>query len=247
MRTPVLFAAAALAFASPLVAQNPVYSLPGETGGAFTYLTISEEAEYADSASLAGTERYLDQATVTIYSNVARQATVTLSFYQAIVDDHDYDGSVGQPGVTPGVLAGFRPADTPLWTSGPMVFQFEGDGPSNLNLNQLVFADIHTLVPDDLFWSVKFENIANYSDGGAFGPKLEDAASLTPTGAATDPSRFYVRSGDTEGEWVPVWISTEAPPTSTLSFQLTAVQIPEPSAALLLCAGAGFAWRRRRG
>ena len=246
MRSPVLFAAAALALAAPVVAQTPVYSLPGETGGTFTYLTISQEAEYADSASLAGTERYLDQATVTIYSNIARQATVTLSFYQAIVDDNEYEGPIGQPGVTPGPLAGYRPADTPLWTSGPTVFQLEGDGPNNLNLNQLVFADIHTLVPDDLFWSVKFENIGDYSDGGAFGPKLEDAASLAPTGAATDPSRFYVRGGLTEGEWIPVWISTEAPPTSTLSLQLTATQIPEPSVAFLLVAGAGLSFFRER-
>jgi hypothetical protein len=245
MRTPVLFAAAALALASPLAAQNPVYSLPGETGGAFTYLTISQQAEYADSMSLAGTERYLDQATVTVYSNIARQATVTLSFYQAILDDNEYEGPIGQPGVTPGPLAGYRPADLPLWTSGPLVFQFEDDGPANMNLSQIVFGNIDTLVPDDLFWSVKFENISNYSDGGAFGPKLENAADLTPIGAETDPSRFYVRSGDTEGEWMPVWISTPAPPTSTLSLQLTATQVPEPS-AILLCAMAGLAWRRRR-
>ena len=245
MRFPLLFAAAALAFAAPLVAQTPVYSLPGETGGAFTYLTISQLAEYADSASLAGTERYLDQATVTIYSNIARQATVTLSFYQAVEDDTDYGGPVGQPGVTPGPLAGYRPADTALWTSGPMVFQLEGDGPSNLNLNQLIFSDIHTLVPDDIFWSVKFENISNYSDGGAFGPKLEDAASLAPTGASTDPSRMYYRDESGEG-WMPIWISTASPPTSTLSLQLTANQVPEPSAALLLFGSAGLVWFRRR-
>ena len=245
MRFPVLLAAAALALASPLVAQTPVYSLPGETGGAFTYLTISQEAEYADSASLAGTERYLDQATVTIYSNIARQATVTLSFYQAVVDDNEYDGLVGQPGVTPGPLAGYRPADTALWSSGPIVFQLEGDGPSNLNLNQLIFADIHTLVPDDIFWSVKFENISNYSDGGAFGPKLEDAASLAPTGASTDPSRMYYRDDSSDG-WMPIWISTAAPPTSTLSLQLTALPVPEPSVTLLAGLAAGILVRRRR-
>lgn len=248
MRHPLLLAAAALALASPLAAQTPVYSLPGETGGTFTYLTISEQAEYADSASLAGTERFLDQATVTIYSNVARQATVTLSFYEAIVDTNDYGGPIGQPGVTPGPLAGYRPADMPLWTSGPMIFQFQDDGANNLNLNQLVFADIHTLVPDDLFWSVKFENISNYSDGGAFGPKLEDAASLAPTGASTDPSRMFLRSDLTEGEWTPIWISTPAPPTSTLSLQLTATQVPEPSVIVLSATvAAGCVLRRRRG
>jgi MYXO-CTERM domain-containing protein len=243
MRTPVLSAAAALALASPLVAQNPVYTMPGETGGPFTYLTISEQVEYADSAHLSGTERLLDQAAVTLYSNVARQATVTLSFYQAV----PYEGGVtgGQPGVTPGDLAAFRPADTPLWTSGPVVFQIAGDGADNLNLNQLLFADINTLVPDDLFWSVKFEAISNYSDGGAFGPKLEDAVDLAPTGASTDPSRLYLRGDFSAGEWQPVWLASNAPPTSSLSLQLTAHPVPEPSVALL-AAGVLAAWRRRR-
>lgn len=241
MRSPVLFAAAALALAPPLVAQTPVYSMPGETGGPFTYLTIAQEVEYADSAGLAGTERYLDQATVTLYSNLARQATVTLSFYQAVPDENA--GAGGQPGVPPGALAHFRPADTPLWTSGPVLFQVADDGPNNLNLNQLIFSDINTLVPDQLFWSVKFQNISDYSDGGAFGPKLEDAANLAPTGASTDPSRFYLR--DDGGEWQAAWLSSNAPPTSSLSLQLTAIPIPEPSVAWL-AAVALVAWRRRR-
>jgi hypothetical protein len=242
MKLPLLLGAAALAAASPLFAQTPVYTLPGETGGPFTYLTISQGTEYADSAHLAGTARVLDEAVVTIYSNVARQASVTLSFYSAVVDENEYEGTIGQPGVTPGNLSGFRPADNPLWSSGPLVFSLEGDGANNLNLNQLVFSNINTVVPDDIFWAVTFTDITSYSDGGAFGPKLENASNLGPSGAETDPSLFYLR--ESGGEWVPVWLMTNAPPTSTLSIQLTAV--PEPSAGVLGAVVVAGLLRRRR-
>jgi len=239
MKSPLIFAAAAFATLSSALAQTPVYTLPGETGGTFTYLTIAQGTEYADSAHLAGDARVLDDAVVTLYSNVARQATVTLSFYAAVPALTEFEG---QPGVIPGALAGFQPADTALWTSGPTVFSLDGDGASNLNLNQLVFSNINTLVPDDIFWSIQFSNVTNYSDGGAFGPKLENAANLAPTGAATDPSRFYLR--DPGDEWIPVALGTAAPPTSTLSLQLTAV--PEPSAAVLVAVAAAGLLRRRR-
>ena len=245
MKSPAILAVAMLATALPLAAQSPVYTLPGETGGIFTYLTISQQAEYADSAHLAGTDRFLDQAIVTVYSNVARQVTATLSFYQIVEDETNYEGPLGQPGVDPGALAGFKPAETPLWSSEPLVFSVDGDGSNNLNLNQLVFSNINTLVPDDIFWSIKFESISNYSDGGPFGPKLENASALSPSGAATDPSRFYARGEFSEGEWMPVWLTSGAPPTSTLSIQLTAV--PEPSTVLLLAGMAAGMIRRRRG
>lgn len=244
MKLPAFLAVAALATALPLKAQSPVYTLPGETGGLFTYLTISQQVEYADSAHLAGTDRVLDQAVVTVYSNVARQVTATLSFYEIVEDETNYEDPIGQPGVTPGALAGFKPADNPIWSSGPLLFSVEGDGSNNLNLNQLVFSNINTLVPDDIFWAITFENISNYSDGGPFGPKLEDAAALDPTGAETDPSRFYARGEFSDGQWLPVWLSSGAPPTSTLSIQLTAV--PEPSSALLVAGVAAGLLRRRR-
>lgn len=243
MKSPLPFAVAALALATalPATAQTPVYTLPGETGGTFTYLTISQGIEYADSAHLAGTARMLDDAVITLYSNVARQATVTLSFYAAVPTEFpDFEG---QPGTTPGALAAFQPADTALWTSGPMVFSLESDGANNLNLNQLVFSNINTLVPDDIFWSVQFSNITNYSDGGAFGPKLEDAATLGPNGAATDPSRFYLR--DPGDDWMPVALGSSPQPTSTLSLQLTAT-VPEPASAVLAVAGMVMGLSRRR-
>ena len=117
MKLPLILGATALATAWPLLAQTPVYNLPGETGGPFTYLTISQGTEYADSAHLAGDARLLDEAVVTIYSNVARQASVTLSFYSAVVDETEYEVPLGQPGVTPGDLAGFRPGGRGLWSS----------------------------------------------------------------------------------------------------------------------------------
>lgn len=244
MKSPILpaVAVAALAFAAslPALAQTPVYTLPGETGGTFTYLTVNQGIEYADSAHLAGSARFLDDAVITLYSNIARQATVTLSFYAAVPTE--FPDFAGQPGTTPGDLAAYQPALTPLWTSGPVLFSLEGDGASNLNLNQLLFANINTLVPDDIFWSVQFSNVTNYTDGGAFGPKLENAATLAPTGAATDPSRFYLR--DPGDEWQVVSLGSAPPPTSTLSLQLTAV--PEPGSALLLAAAATTGLIRRR-
>lgn len=246
MTPPVFFAVAALALASPLLAQTPVYSLPGETGGTFNYLTISQEIEYADSAHLAGTNRFLDDAVVTVYSNIARQATVTLSFYGAVPEEINYENPLGQPGVVPGELAGFRPDDAPLWSSGPVVVQIQGDGENHLNLNQLVFSDINTLVPDDIFWSIRFENISDYRNGGAFGPKLENAADLSPTGAETDPSRFYARGAFSQNVWSPIWLTSVGPPTSTLSLQLTASPVPEPSTALLAALAATGLLRRRR-
>jgi hypothetical protein len=246
MKSPLPFAVAALAFATmlPAAAQTPVYTLPGETGGTFTYLTINQGIEYADSAHLAGTDRVLDDAVITLYSNVARQATVTLSFYAAVPTE--FPDIEGQPGTTPGALAAFQPAIAPLWSSGPIVFTLEGDGANNLNLNQLVFSNINTLVPDDIFWSLQFTNVTNFSDGGAFGPKLENAATLGPTGAETDPSRFYLR--DSGGEWQAVALGSAPPPTSTLSLQLTATPVPEPASTILLVAGAAAGLiRRRRG
>ncbi len=244
MKSPFLpaVAVAALAFAAslPAGAQSLVYDLPGETGGSFTYLTINQGIEYADSAHLAGSDRLLDDAVITLYSNIARQATVTLSFYAAVPTQ--FPDFAGQPGTIPGDLAAFQPALTPLWSSGPVLFSLEGDGANNLNLNQLLFANINTVVPDDIFWSLQFTNVSNYSDGGAFGPKLENAAALAPTGAATDPSRFYLR--DPGDEWQVVSLGSAPPPTSTLSLQLTAV--PEPASALLLGAAAGAGLIRRK-
>lgn len=182
-----------------------------------------------------------------IYSNIARTGTVTFSLYEAIPADFNFppDFEVGQPGVTPGELADFKPAVDPLWTSGPTSVTFESDGPTNLNLTTLVFSDINTLVPDDLFWSIKFENLSNYVDGGSFGPKLEDAADLGPAGAGTDPSRLYQRSSDRFlGDWFPIWLDIDEPPTSTLSLQLSA--IPEPGVAMLSLLGTLVLLRRRR-
>ncbi len=248
MKIPALCTAACLFAAASSQAQTPVYTLPGYTGGQFTFLRIQQGREYADSAHLAGTDRVLQDATLAVYSDTARSATVTLSFYAAVPADFMYPPGteIGQPGVTPGDLAAFKPADTPLWTSGPVAFNFLDDGPDNRRLNELVFADIGLLAPDDLFWSVKFENISGYTDEGPFGPKLENAADLGPSGAETDPSRFYAR-GPGVDSWLPNWLLVGAPPTSTLSLKLTAGPIPEPGVAILSAIGV-FGWiaRRRR-
>jgi hypothetical protein len=224
-----------------------VYDLPGETGGLFSYLPIEQQVEYGDSAHLGGTNRLLSEASLAIYSDIDRTGVVTFSIYNAVPADFNFppDFEIGQPGVTPGTLADFKPAIDPLWTSGPQLVSFEGKGASNLNLTELVFSDINVLVPDDLFWSIKFDMLSDYTDGGIFGPKLEDAADLGPAGAETDGSRFYKRPGDRGlGDWIPTWLPVNAPPTSTLSLQLTA--IPEPGIVALSLLGTLALLRRRR-
>ena len=242
MKIPHLMAAIALCAMPVAYSQNPVYELPGETGGLFTYLPIPLGTEYADSASLAGTDRFLEEATLNFYSNIARTGSLTFSIYGIVPEDIDY-GPTGQPGVTPGALADFKPNTTPLWTSGPTTVTFTGGGATGLNLDQVVFSGINTLVPDDLYWSIKIESLSNYN-GTGFGPKLENAADLGPSGAETDGSRFYVRAPG--GDWSPQWLNQQPAPTSTLSLQLTASAVPEPSVALLSFVGSLALLRRRR-
>lgn len=241
MKVPHLMAVLAFGTASFAYSRNPVYELPGDAGGLYTYLAIPQGTEYADSATLAGTDRFLKDASVAFYSNVARTGLVTLSFYNIVPEDINY-GPTGQSGVTPGALSDFKPDVTPLWTSGPTTVSFSSGGATGLALNEIIFSDINTLVPDNLYWSIKFDSLTNFS-GSGFGVKLEDAVNLGPTGAETDPSRFYVRApGD---EWTPTWLTLgTTSPTSTLSLKLTAV--PEPSAALLSLFGCLALLRRRR-
>ena len=253
MKFPPYVWVAALAVTSSVSAQNLsspslVYGLPGDDGGDFTYFLISQGTEYADSAVLGGTERFLEEASVAVYSNVPRTATVTFSLYDATSADFNFPPGtvIGQPGVRPGPMSDLKPLETPIYTTGPRTLSFTGDGPQNDQLNTLVFAGINTLVPDEIFWAIKFENVSNYSDGGPFGPKLESAADLDPDDAATDPSRLYSRTpGVADGQWLPTWLATEAPPTSTLSLQLTAT-IPEPGTAVLVLLGAAGLFRRHR-
>ncbi|MEP4077543.1 hypothetical protein [Haloferula sp.] len=241
----VAFCATHVAFSQDL--SEPVYQLPGETGGLFSYFQMEQGIEYGDSAQLAGTNRFVTDASVWVYSDIERTGVVTFSLYDAVPADFNFppDFEVGQPGVTPGALADFKPAVDPIYTSGPKAVFFESDAPSGLNLTELVFSDINTLVADDLFWSIKFELISDYTDGGPFGPKLENAADLGPSGAMTDPSRLYQRDGDRgTGDWIPIWLGQSAPPTSTLSAQINA--IPEPGVVVLSFLGSLALLRRRR-
>lgn len=230
---------------APLAAQSLVYELPGDEGGVFTYFLIAQGTEYADSAVLGGTDRFLEQASVAVYSNIPRNATVTFSIYEATAADFNFPpGSIiGQPGVTPGPMADLKPLETPIYTTGPRSLSFTGDGIAGNDLNTLVFSGINTLVPDEIFWSIRFEDVSNYSDGGAFGPKLEDAADLQPGDAGTDGSRLYFRDAGSP-DWLPTWLGAGAPPTSTLSLQLST--IPEPASTLLVLAGTSLLLRRRR-
>ncbi|MEM9235348.1 MAG: hypothetical protein AAGB14_01115 [Verrucomicrobiota bacterium] len=250
MKVPPFMAAVALCATSVAFSQNlpePVYALPGDTGGLFNYFQIEQGVEYGDSASLAGSSRLVTDASVVVYSNSPRTGVVTFSLYEAVPADFNFppDFEVGQPGVPPGPLADFKPAVDPIYTSGPKAVFFQGAGAGGLNLNEVIFSDINTLVPDDLFWTIKFEQLTGYTDGGLFGPKLENGADVGPAGATTDASRLYQRStARGTGDWIPIWIDSSAPPTSTLSVEINAV--PEPAVALLSLIGTLALLRRRR-
>src|SRR5690606_32460900 len=142
MKVPHLMAMLALGTAPFAYSQIPAYALPGETGGLFAYLPIPQCTEYADGATLAVADRFLSDTSVAIYSDFARRGSGTLSFYNIVPEDIDYGPDTGQPGVTPGALADFKPDVAPLWTSGPTLVSFAGGGSTGLNLNELVFADI---------------------------------------------------------------------------------------------------------
>lgn len=226
---------AMLAFGGTLHAQNIVYDMPS-IGVVFQ---VTEGTEYADSATLGGVDRFVTEAFLSVISNVARTGDVTFSIYEPVPV-----GVVqpGQDGTTPGALAAFQPADAALASVTLTNVSFTaGAG----NPTELIFSGIDTLVGDDLFWAIEFENVSNLSGQDQFGPLLGNANGLTVPGSETDPSRLYSRSEDVFGNaWVVTTLSGQAPPTSSLAVTITAV--PEPSTVLLSFFGALGLLRRRR-
>jgi hypothetical protein len=221
----------------PLGAQTLVYSVPAAPTAQYPSMIIAQDTEYGSAAQLAGTDRNLQSASVSIYSNVARSAEVTFSIYEAIPEDR-----YGPSGST-SPLAGLRPADTPLWTSGETLVNFTGPGLNKLGLNTLNFTGINTLVPTDLFWSISFTDVTGLTKTSVFGPKLGNASAVGPAGAADDPGRIYIRDAEHfNGEWVRGTL-----PNSNYALTVTLNAVPEPSVTLLI-AGVTFAgfMRRRR-
>lgn len=222
-----------LVLAATADAQNIVYDMPARG----TYFQITEGTEYADSATLGGTDRLVTEASLFVFSNLRRTGDVTFSIYAAIPVSPIQPG---QPGVPEGALAGYQPAVNPLASVTLEDFVFAG-GVST----EVVFSGIDTLVDDDLFWAVEFEEISNLSGSGLFGPFLGNAGSLTVPGSETDPSRLYSRSEDLFGNaWLVTSVQGQAPITSSLAVSITA--IPEPSVGFLALAGALGLLRRRR-
>lgn len=214
-------------------AQNIVYDMPARG----TYLQITEGTEYADSATLGGSDRFVTEASLFVFSNLRRTGDVTFSIYAAIPVSPVLDG---QPGVPEGPLANFQPAVNPLASVTLEDFVF-ASGVST----EVVFSGIDTLVDDDLFWAVEFEEVSNLSGSGLFGPFLGNADNLVPPNSSTDPSRLYSRSEDVFGNaWVVTSVQGQPPVTSSLGVRITA--IPEPSVGLLAFVGALGLLRRRR-
>ncbi|MCH7226131.1 PEP-CTERM sorting domain-containing protein [Haloferula sp. A504] len=221
------------ALVATLDAQNLVYEMPARG----TYFQITEGTEYADSATLGGTDRFVTEASLFVFSNLGRTGDVTFSIYAAIPVSSIQPG---QPGVIPGDLAAFQPDVNPLASVTLEDFVFAG-GVST----EVVFSGIDTLVGDDIFWAVEFEEVSNLSGSGLFGPFLGNAGSLTVPGSETDPSRLYSRSeGVFDNAWVVTSVSGQPPVTSSLAVSITA--IPEPGTGFLVLAGAIGLLRRRR-
>lgn len=213
-------------------AQNIVYDMPARG----TYFQITEGTEYADSATLGGTDRFVTEASLFVFSNLRRTGDVTFSIYAAIPVSPVLPG---QPGVPEGALASFQPAVNPLASVTLEDFVFAG-GVST----EVVFSGIDTLVDDDLFWAVEFEEVSNLSGPGLFGPFLGNSDSLVLP-ESTDPSRLYSRSEDLFGNaWLVTSVQGQAPVTSSLAVRITA--IPEPSVGFLAFVGALGLLRRRR-
>lgn len=227
----------ALSLALPIAcadAQNIVYEAPERALNTNTpYFGITEGTEYADLAGLGGTDRFVTEASLRVRSESRQTGDVTFSLYEA----------VGQGGLITD-LSDLRPGTTPLAsvTLTDVTFNAATDLGSG---TELIFSGIDTLVEDQVFWAVRFENVEPLNEPGPFGIFFGLADNLTPAGAATDPTQFFGRNTDS-GPFISIPFDDSRIPDNTFAVRITA--IPEPtSAALVLIGLAGFLCRRRRG
>jgi hypothetical protein len=211
----------------PAHAQQTVYDLPADPAVLLTcgYLTITQDTEYGELATLGGSDRLLAELLIPVYSNIARSASVTASLYAR--------SSTGTP-------------ETLLWTD-TLSLAFH-DNLTNAGINQILFDGIDVVAPDDLIWTVSFAAITPYDPATPgqreFGPILNEAARLGPAGAATDPAMFWQRAVGS-----PLWLqsSLASGHDSTLSALLSANPVPEPVSSMLAgMVALGWAVHRKR-
>jgi len=227
---------------SPLQAQELVYQL-GERAVSQSepFFAMSNGLAYADGATLGGSERFVTTASLRVLSDVGRTGDVTFSIYDAV----PADPSGGQPGVTPGDLASFQPASSPLSSVTLSEVSFGG----SFAPTELIFSGLDTLVGDDLFWAIEFNNVTGQSP--TFGIYLGNSESLPVSGSATDPSRLYSRASDSDA-WAlsayddPDFANRNPPLTSSLAVSISATAVPEPTVGILAALGAMGLLRRRR-
>lgn len=229
---------------SPLLAQDIVYQLTERSvSQSEPFFPMENGLAYADGASLGGSERFVTEASLRVLSSVERTGDVTFSLYGVTAADP----SGGQPGVTPGALAAFQPGATALGSVTLNSVNFGG----NFGPTELIFSGLDTLVGDDLFWAIEFNNVTGLDQDALFGVFLGNSDVLPVTGSATDPSRLY-RRGSGASSWElaafddPTYAERTPPLTSSLAVSISATAVPEPTVAVLGLLGVMGLLRRRR-
>ena len=211
---------------APAAAQTAVYELPVDESvlAVLGILFGEEEVDYAELVGLGGGEHLLTDLMIPMYSDLVRDASVTSSLWLK-------DPGTGAPAA-------------PFWSSTQAV-HFDGNL-VNAGLVEVGFSGIDLVVPDEFFWSVRFNDVSSFDpqdeELSYFGPTLNSADNLGPAGATTDPEVFWQhRVG--ESFWTTSTLESGA--DATLSATLSALPVPEPAVPGMALLGLA-AWLRRR-
>lgn len=190
------------------------------TAGAQLQSLGAENAqEFADDASFASAGRTLSKIDISVIAQSFTGGTITADVTASLYDNSGAGGS-------PGAL---------LWSDTVNGFSF-----TDL-LNVVSFSGVNTVVPQDVYWSVRFDNLVK---GGfdIFGPQIAVASNLQPAGASTDNTRYYFKDVGAPSFQQRSVIGAD----SSFAVVMEAQVVPEPSGALLLAFGGAIVLLRLR-